>query len=669
MRKRAAAIDKREAYKMQFDIGTIKHLGLQMYSTLPPVIGELVSNAWDAEATKVEIEIPTGAVTDKSEIIVKDNGLGMSDQDVRNAYLIVGRDRRKEEGTDLTPSPNFHRKVMGKKGIGKFSAFGIAGEIEVETVKKGEPSRFKMNYAELERNAKKRELAMPPLSPTGAVKKGTRITLRHISKFKNRKINIQGIRRGIARRFSIIGAQSNFKVIINGQPITPEERDLKWLLDKDADGNMYLWEYDDAEIKQDTGWKVSGWIGALDRTNKLEDGIQRGIVVMARGKLVQEPFVFEATVGQQYALSYLVGELHAEFVDDVEDTISTTRNSLVWDTESNATFKEWGQNEVNKIARQWAEKRKLDNERELLKNPVYVSFIQEAERFSGSRVKKVADNLIREVAKQNPIADQQTLQPVIQMCLDFMEFDAFHEMAQEMTEAGLQDAGKLIQLFREWELVEAKEMMRVTEGRIATIEKLQSLIEANALEVPTLHNFLKEFPWVLDPRWTLVADEVTYSKLLREEFPESADVPEHNRRIDFLCVKESNNLVVVEIKRPQSKISMGELSQVEEYVSFIRNYVRKTTDPSLKNKDVVGYLLCGDSVDTWQVREKLINLKAVNIFVRRYDDLLRMVRKNHGEFLTRYDKLRSAKMRHQPQKISDEKQSERNAKRKTPRRK
>ena len=43
---------------------------------------------------------------------------------------------------------------------------------------------------------------------------------------------------------------------------------------------------------------MSGWIGALDRTNELEDGIQRGIAVMARGKLVQEPFVFaERTAG------------------------------------------------------------------------------------------------------------------------------------------------------------------------------------------------------------------------------------------------------------------------------------------------------------------------------------------------------------------------------------
>ncbi len=643
--RKTATTASQEDFVMQFDIGTIKHLGLQMYSTLPPVIGELVSNAWDAEATKVEIVMPIEPITAESEIVVTDNGTGMSDEEIRSAYLIVGRDRRKKEGRDMTPSPEFGRKIMGRKGIGKFSAFGIASEIEIETVKAGTTSRFKMNYAEFEKQAEVREIKMPSLPPTGTVEKGTKITLRHFSKFKNRKIEIQRIRRGIARRFSIIGDAHKFHVIINNAPITPQERDLKRLLDKDVDGNSYLWEYDKVEIKAGTGWEVSGWIGALDRTKEIEDGIQRGIVLMARGKLVEEPFVFEATVGQQYALSYLVGELHAEFVDEAEDTISTTRNSLVWDTEANSAFKEWGQKEVNKIARNWGEKRKSDNERELSKNSLYVAFTQDSERFGQSRVKKIADNLIKEVVKQNPVGDQVTIEPVIKMCLDFLEFDAFHEMAQEMTEAKLQDTTRLIQLFREWEMVEAKEMMRVTEGRIATIEKLQNLIETNALEVPTLHKFLKEFPWVLDPRWTLVADEVTYSKLLRDKFPESPDIPEDDRRIDFLCVRESDSLVVVEIKRPQLRASKKELYQVEEYVNFMRDYVSDNTDPDTRVTEVVGYLLCGDLVNTPEVKRRRDNLAAAKIYVRLYDDLLRMVQKNHQEFLSRYDKLRRAKAR------------------------
>jgi len=133
----------KSAYVMKFDIGTIKHLGLQMYSTLPPVIGELVANAWDANAHRVDVTVPIGLVTDHSEIIVTDDGDGMSDSDVRNAYLIMGRDRREEEKTDVTPG--LGRKIMGRKGIGKLSGFGIATEIEVESIKNGETSRFRMN--------------------------------------------------------------------------------------------------------------------------------------------------------------------------------------------------------------------------------------------------------------------------------------------------------------------------------------------------------------------------------------------------------------------------------------------------------------------------------------------------------------------------------------------
>lgn len=131
-------------------------------------------------------------------------------------------------------------------------------------------------------------------------------------------------------------------------------------------------------------------------------------------------------------------------------------------------------------------------------------------------------------------------------------------------------------------------MMRVTDGRIKTIEKLQSLVEQNALEVPTLHKFLKEFPWVLDPRWQLIADEKRYSQLLRDEFPDPQSLPEDERRIDFLCVKESSALVVVEIKRPKSKASMKELGQIEDYVGFMREHVQKTSDPQLAFKECHG---------------------------------------------------------------------------------
>ena len=46
-----------------------------------------------------------------------------------------------------------------------------------------------------------------------------------------------------------------------------------------------------------------------------------------------------------------------------------------------------------------------------------------------------------------------------------------------------------------------------------------------------------------------------------------------NKRIDFLCVGEGTNLVVVEIKRPQLKASVKDLDQIEEYVNFTRDQI------------------------------------------------------------------------------------------------
>lgn len=622
-------------FEMDFDIATIKHLGLQMYSTLPPVIGELVANAWDANATKVEITIPETPIDDRSQIIIKDNGIGMSDSDLREKYLIVGRDRRESENTEWTPEPH-KRPIMGRKGIGKFSAFGIAREMEIESACDDGVNRFLMDYDEMLKSAPQRRAEFPPLALTGNVSQGTMITLRRITKFKTRPIPLKSLRRGLARRFSVIGEQQQFEVIINGKPISIEERDLKRLLAKDADGQLYLWKFNKKEIEPGTGLTVTGWIGALERTTPDADGVERGISILARGKLVQEPFLFKANVGQQYALSYLVGELHAEFVDKTEDTIGTSRNVLVWDTEANAKLMEWGKQKVKGIAREWSEKRQKDNVRKLEENKLYQSFKERAKDIDNQRAWVLANKLVLQAISNNPTADVNKLEPIIQTSLDFMEFDAFAKIAQDLTNSDVQDVEKLLSLFKEWEIVEAKEMMRVTEGRIKTIEKLQDLIEKNALEVPTLHNFLKEFPWVIDPRWTLVADEVYYSNLLKDEFPDD----EKDRRIDFLCVREGGNLVVVEIKRPKKIASKKELGQIEDYVLFLRGLEEQTTDPEWGIKNVVGYLLCGGLVNDPTVRGKQKILEKSQIYVRQYGDLLNMVTNLHQEFLDRYKELK-----------------------------
>ncbi len=631
---------------MRFDGGTIKHLGVQMYSSLPPVIGELVSNAWDAGATEVFIILPKDTVNETSIITVQDDGSGMTSIEVQSKFLVVGRDRRKEENDARVVVDGIDRPVMGRKGIGKFSGFGIAREIEIETVKDGDASRFIMSYKDLEAKSKDGKIKFPKLPSTGTLAKGTFVTLRDVQKFKTRKINIPDLRRGLARQYAVIGVQYNFRVFVNGEEITTDERDLKQYLDKDKENNSIVREYNDIEIQPSSGWHVSGWIGAITRDAAESKAIKPGVIVMARGKMVQSPFFFNIDSSHPNGFSYLVGEIHAEFVDTFsEDTVATSRTTLVWDTEANSALQKWGSTQLYAVARDWATKRGEANLARVENSSVYQSFLEDTKDYEFKRHFKAANNLIRSVVLKNPERDTAELQPLVEMASNFVKFDSFVELAERMTEASAENVPELIALFSEWELIEAREMLNVTKGRLQTIEKLGQHIAENALEVPTLHNFLKNFPWVIDPRWTLISDETRYSQLLRDEFPEDIGLLESDRRIDFLCVGESDTLIVVEIKRPLSKASKNEFDQIETYVNWMRDHVSRSSSNNYTR--VVGYLLVGDVVSTGIARQKIDNLRRSDIYIRRYAELLDQVRGFHNVFLERYEDLRRTKNRHE----------------------
>ncbi len=72
-----------------------------------------------------------GVLTDKGYTIeVKDNGIGMTPDEVNDFYLVVGKERRADPKRG-DKSQRFHRKGMGRKGVGKLAPFGVCQRIEI----------------------------------------------------------------------------------------------------------------------------------------------------------------------------------------------------------------------------------------------------------------------------------------------------------------------------------------------------------------------------------------------------------------------------------------------------------------------------------------------------------------------------------------------------------
>lgn len=135
-------------YKMTVAGQLFKHLGLQMYSGAVPAISELISNAYDAMAKNVWITIPTNRPIEATDqIIVKDDGHGMTFDESNDLYLSVGRNRRSGASEWTTAYNRLKpRKVQGRKGIGKLAGFGIADRIEVRSARNKEVSHFALDF-------------------------------------------------------------------------------------------------------------------------------------------------------------------------------------------------------------------------------------------------------------------------------------------------------------------------------------------------------------------------------------------------------------------------------------------------------------------------------------------------------------------------------------------
>ena len=249
--------------------------------------------------------------------------------------------------------------------------------------------------------------------------------------------------------------------------------------------------------------------------------------------------------------------------------------------------------------------------------------------------KKLVDSILS--SEGIPTSKQAEL---VKFVKDSFQFESFKNFAKDLDDVEDLDTGRLLELFREWEFIESREMYKLATGRIETIKTFEKLIFKNALEVTEIHPFFEKFPWILDPRINMFRHEAQYVKLLEENYLET-DLEPINRRIDFLCTSVSNHRFIIEIKRPNHKITKKDIEQAKDYRSFISD--RCNTDPQSPNK-VVAYLVGGFINDDRLTRGEIDTQQQVDqVYVKTFNQLLSDAKNYHLEFIERYETMEKAK--------------------------
>lgn len=595
-------------FTMPFEPMTIEHLGLRLYSTLPPVIGELVSNAYDAESQSVDVIVPTDTITATSEVIVRDCGHGLSVTEIQEQFLPIGRPRRGKDSSNIM-SKNGKVRVTGRKGLGKLSAFGVAEEMEILFIQSGQACCLRLNYNAMRDWSEKHKDKPyePEIVPSRCGKSdeadGVEVRLRKLH--RRRAISEDELRRGLARRLHFIGM--GFQVRVNSKPIQPGDR-----MNRNDCPASYSWDINDLPMKANVAGQsfVRGWIGFLEQSSQAN----RGIDIFANGKAAELGSFFNyPSTHIQYARAHLVGEIHADLLDGKEDLISTARNSVVWENEIGQQLQIWGQQAVKWAFDQWLDLRRKQKETEVITS---VGFDKWLETRQPSE-QRVAHRMVKLLIDDPSIAPD-TAANLFEIVKSSIETRAFHELVDAIEIEGA-NVGTLLKLFDEWRVIEAREHLKLADGRLEAMNQLHGFIESGALEVQQMQPLFEKNPWLIDSAWGETESQTTYTGMLRKHCTEPKEYNDKDRRIDILGIRDGGGLTIVELKRPDKTLSRDDLEQIERYVDWARNHFFGTGPNAPKY--IHGLLLVGKLSSHGDIQNKMQRLSGDDIRVETYGDL------------------------------------------------
>ncbi|MCX6579299.1 MAG: ATP-binding protein [Candidatus Aminicenantes bacterium] len=642
-------------YSMSMSLSVLKQLGINLYSAIPPVLSEAVANAWDADAEEVEITISGG------EVVIEDDGHGMTVEDANKKYLFIGYERRKDDGA---VTPRLKRKVMGRKGIGKLSLFSIANIVEVHTAKNGERHGFRMNVSEIEQKIKESQ-GNAEYDPTPLCdnelritrEKGTIIVLKELRK-KGLTKAVSALRKRIAWRFGIIGEKYNFKVKINGEYVTPADRDY-------FKKNQYLWyfgqesqEYKECcdlnklkhseqrgnEIKPRSNGepdenekvlKVTGWIGSVNSSGDLKDEAEHlnKIVIMVRGKLAQEDILEDFSEGRIFS-KYLVGVIHADFLDndDEDDAATSNRQEIIKDDPRYEALKAWVNTELKYIGNKWTDLRKEGGTEKALEIKSINNWFN---RLSGDD-KEYAKILFGKL-NQLPTENEDIKNELFKQSVLAFENLKYKRKLKKLEKINAENLDSFTEALADFDDIEATLYYQIIKERLCIIENFKDKVIDNALE-DIIKKYLFDHLWLLDPSWDRATETPLMEQQIKRDFgniTNNLTEEEKRGRVDIKYKNSAGKHIIIELKRASVTLSTPKIT--EQILKYKKALVSLLALNGRGNEPVEVIVLIGKNLKDWEndkdKEDSRKSLEAYNTRVITYQKLIEDAYRAYGEFL------------------------------------
>lgn len=538
---------------MTFQRGMLKTLGINLYANIGKVLVEFIANAYDSDATKIDITLPAERIAEARkqlsdarkakaaaaaatsegaepatklsfdsllatlpediEVIISDDGHGMNWEEVKDKFLPLNRQRRVDsKGRETNLKSPGGRYVMGRKGVGKLAGFGAAEKVVLRTKRAGDTyaTVITMTDSNLEHEQAQTQIEIPVSYEDGLPieEKGTKIVLSRL-KADAFKSSAKTISDGIASAFFAIRPEE-FRIRMNDVTIAHPIPDYEFVfpetltLEKIKAGEMQNDEFAVAEIGIIS---FRYYIAFRKRSEHLPAG-KRGARIYCNNRLAAGPTLFNLGTGMHsfHSADYMECIVEANELDRGSvDLISTSRTQL---QEGNEIF-EALQDKIGSLMRVAIAKHGAFRERianaEIDSDPKGQIIKRSVEQLP-TKTRRAATRLLTTIAAQYGVGTEafEELAPIIMNSVNATEV-----LAKLVTSGTKPETvTSILSQLRDLSEIELRDVLKLYRGRRGGISKIQALQKTGhelwkkkGLE-KDLHQLLKDNPWLIRPEFS-----------------------------------------------------------------------------------------------------------------------------------------------------------------------
>lgn len=507
----------------------------ESYRSTEGAIKELVDNAWDADATTISVKLPDPMTA--NPIVIEDNGSGMTEQELRNEYLVIANDRRSRKGDRTT---RLKRLVKGRKGIGKFAGLMVADVMEIRTTARGKTTQVIISKEDLLKVARDLERIDLPITVESASEGvvGTKVTLS-----------------GLSQRYAFplpeklksllmleYGREEDLAITVNGVELGLE----------DLPGEKFEREDTVADA------------GAIRLSFKVSDGSkplkQAGIAIRVGGKIVGKPSFFGLEDDPEIPpklLKKVYGEVEA---DALADSVTADWGDVVENSKAFQSLKPVVQSHL-KHALEDVFKREVNLQRARIQRQVDLRLAEMPEHR-----RRFAQMALERVMKRFYGESEDRIETLAAVVLDAFEKDEYWQVLKQIDESKDGDIGTFASALEDFGLLDMALMANQAQSRLKLLDHLDSLIRNPATLEKTVHQVIERNLWVLGYDYSLIASNKTTAKTI-EDYTTTKFTGERatNRPDLFLAENLRGGFLLIEFKRPSKEISRGDQNQAAEY--------------------------------------------------------------------------------------------------------